>query len=212
MAQQQNISSEVLHTENFDSRSYVIGRQISRIFHPILLNIAAFIIVGFYAFDNRVEGFLWTGICMLTQIVPTTIFYTIRLRQGAYADEDVSVRQQRNELYLFGLATVLIGMVLLLPFGLPTPLLALLICGFALGCLGGLINLFWKISVHAASIASTATIAFLFSHPLGITLWLCALTVGWARVRTNNHTPLQVLGGFVMAMVVVVTVFSMLLN
>jgi membrane-associated phospholipid phosphatase len=79
----------------------------------------------------------------------------------------------------------------------------------ALGLIGGVINLFWKISVHAASIASLATVALLYSRNLGIALWVCALAVGWARVRTGNHTPLQVLAGFLCAATVVLIVFQL---
>ena len=78
----------------------------------------------------------------------------------------------------------------------------------ALGLVGGAINLFWKISVHAASIASLATIALLYSRNLGVALWICALVVGWARVRTGNHTPLQVLAGFLCAATIVLGIFQ----
>src|SRR3712207_8306763 len=56
-------------------------------------------------------------------------------------------------------------------------------------------SLFWKISAHSSSIGATATVALLYSRPLGVLLWACAIAVGWARVRTRNHTPMQVLAG-----------------
>jgi len=65
------------------------------------------------------------------------------------------------------------------------------------------------ILAHSASIAATATVALLFWQGLGLLLWLCALAVGWARVRTGNHTPLQVLAGFLSALIVVLVVFQL---
>jgi membrane-associated phospholipid phosphatase len=70
-----------------------------------------------------------------------------------------------------------------------------------------LINFRWKISVHSASIASLSTLATLFFQSLGIALWLCAIIVGWARIRTGNHTPLQVLAGWGVALTGVLLAF-----
>jgi membrane-associated phospholipid phosphatase len=104
---------------------------------------------------------------------------------------------------------VLVGLLILTPLGLPRPFIALLLCAFIIGVVNSVINLSWKISVHATAIASMATVTLLFAPMLGIVFWLCALAVGWARVRTRNHTPLQVLGGFAVAISVVMIVFRL---
>ena len=208
MVPHSNIPHEVYEADRLDGRGYALARLISQIFHPILLNVVSFLIVGFAALGTAAEGLKWAAICIVVLVLPPTIFYSIRLRQGAYADEDVSVREQRNELYLFGFIWVLISTPLLAYVGAPGPFLALMICALLLGLINGGINLFWKISAHATSIASTATIALLYSPPLGAVLWGCAALVGWARVRTRNHTPLQVLAGFCSAAVVILLVFQ----
>jgi membrane-associated phospholipid phosphatase len=207
MAQQSNLP-DVYEDEAFDSRSYVLGRVISQIFHPILLNIASFIIVGYASLSTHASGLRWAGICILTLILPPTAFYYMRLRQGVYSDEDVSVREQRNELYLFGFIWVLIATAGLGLLGTPRPFIALMLCALAIGVIGGIVNLFWKISAHATAIASTAMIGLIYYPPLGVALWACAIIVGWARVRTHNHTPLQVLAGFGSAAIVILSVFE----
>src|SRR4051794_16864082 len=128
MAPHSNIPHDTYKPETLDGRSYVLARLLSQIFHPILLNISAFLLVGYAALNTPAEGLKWAGICILVLVLPPTIFYTIRLRQGAYADEDVSIREQRNELYLFGLIWALIATALLAYFGAPQPFLALLVC------------------------------------------------------------------------------------
>lgn len=208
MAQQRELPGQPAVAEHLSGRGYVLGKTISRIFHPIIMNVCAFLIIGFYGLPSRFHGVLWATVCLLVQVLPPTVFYTIRARQGAYTDEDVSVRQQRNELYIFGLATVLVGTLLLLPFGLPAPFLALLIGALATGLICALVNLFWKISMHGASVAATATVALIYSRELGLLFWLGALAVAWARVRTRNHTPLQVLAGFAVAALVLLAVFQ----
>jgi membrane-associated phospholipid phosphatase len=208
MAQHHDISHDRYEAEPLGGRRYALARVLSQVFHPILVNIASFLIVGYASLSSHVDGLRWAGICILTLVLPPTIFYSIRLRQGAYADEDVSVREQRNELYLFGFIWVSIATILLRVFAVPDPFLALMFCALALGLIGGVVNLFWKISAHSTAIASAATIGLLYSPPLGIVLWVCALLVGWARVRTRNHTPLQVLAGFCSATVVVLVIFQ----
>src|SRR5215207_11665003 len=99
-------------------------------------------------------------------------------------------------------------MPLLAYIGAPPPFLAMTLCALLLGLINGGINLFWKISAHATSIAGTATIALLYAPPLGAVLWVCAVLVGWARVRTRNHTPMQVLAGFCSAVGVILVVFQ----
>ena len=200
---------ETTPAEVIDDRGFALGRRISQVFHPILINILTFVVVGYYGLANPAAGLAWSGLCVLVAVLPPTLFYIVRRRQGAYGDEDVSIRQQRNELYLVGFVWTLIATVILAAVGLPRPYIALMIMVLALGLIGGVINLFWKISVHAASIAALATVALLYSRNLGIALWVCALAVGWARVRTGNHTPLQVLAGFLCAVTVVLIVFQL---
>ena len=133
---------------------------------------------------------------MLIQVVPGLAYYLIRKRQGAFSDEDVSVRQQRNELYLFSFFVLAVGTAVVWLAGAPVVFRALLVGGLLLNMLCWAINLRWKISVHAASSASCATIALMLVPPLGAALWVGALLVGWARVRTHNHTPAQVAAGW----------------
>ncbi len=210
MAHHSDVSRETLPSDaNLSGYGYVVGQILSHIFHPILLNVAMFLIVGYYAMATHVEGFKWALICILAQVVPPSLFFSYRMRQGAYSDEDVSNRRQRNELYAFGLGTVLVGLLVLTPLGLPRPFVALLLCAFVIGVINSIVDLRWKISVHATAVASIATVTWLFAPMPGIALWLCALAVGWARVRTGNHTPLQVLSGFAVAASVVLLVFRL---
>lgn len=142
-------------------------------------------------------------------ILPPTLFFVWRLRQGAYSDEDVSNRTQRYELYAFSLATLLVGAGVLWLLNAPPAFLALLASGAAVTLIAALVNMFWKISVHGSSAASFATLALLYTPAFGVLAWLAALSVGWARVRTGNHTALQVLAGFVLAATSVVLVFRL---
>jgi membrane-associated phospholipid phosphatase len=205
MAQEGGLNPSKIPQHNEDT----FGRILSSIFHPIPMNVLTFLIAGYFGHENPLIGLAWGGICVLALVVPISVFFVIRLRQGAYGDADVSQRQQRNELYTVGFIWLIVATAILIPLGVPMAILAVIIIAIIQGIIGGLVNLFWKISVHAGSVATTSTVALLYMRSLGIVLWLCALTVGWARIRTRNHTPSQVLAGFVVAAITVIAVFQL---
>jgi membrane-associated phospholipid phosphatase len=64
--------------------------------------------------------------------------------------------------------------------------------------------------MHAAGMAALCTVALLYAGPLGVALWGVAAAVGWARVRTRNHTPLQVLAGFLVSACILAIAFAVL--
>jgi membrane-associated phospholipid phosphatase len=203
MGPQHEVTVETFQQAPAGGRSYTLARIISQVFHPMALGVLSFLIVGYFALPGRFVGLAWALLGVGLQIVPVFAFFTIRMRQGAYSDEDVSIRSQRNELYLFSMINLLVGLVVLVLLQTPLPFLALLCGALLLGVSAALINLRWKISVHASTAASCATIALLYDRPLGLALWLCAFLVGWSRVRTRNHTSLQVLAGYGLATVCV---------
>lgn len=190
-------------------RDYDAALLLSRVLHPLTLGIASFALLGLVSTDDWRSGLLWALLGVALLIVPPTFFFTWRLRQGAYTDEDVSNRSQRHELYLFSIVNLLLGAALLVLLGAPLPFLAMLASGLVVSLVAGVVNLFWKISVHGSSAASFATLASLYLPAFGALAWVGAVAVGWARVRTRNHTALQVLAGFVVAAASVVLVFRL---
>lgn len=208
MTRHHDLAAEALSRGAAPGRGYTIARAISQILHPVILGLASIFIVGLLGVEPAREGLLWALACAFLQIVPGMVFFAIRLRQGAYTDDDVSVRSQRNELYLFGIVTLGAGLVILRLLGAPAPILAMVMSAALINVLAWVINLSWKISIHASSMGSTATLAALYSEPLGLALWLCALALGWARVRTRNHTPMQVIAGLALAAACVLGTFT----
>ncbi len=184
-------------------RSLLVARRLSVIFHPLITAVASCVLAGVVSRVGALLGLGWSLLALAIQFGPSMLIYTIRKRQGAYSDGDVSVRQERYELYIVGTVFALLATLALRLLGAPPELLALSIASVSVGIICGIINLFWKISMHAATVGALATVAALFVPILGALLWICALAVGWARVRTGNHTPLQVLAGLAVSAIVV---------
>lgn len=209
MAHRQNVSREAL-APAADSRSLGVARLLSIAFNPMFVGIAAYLVVGYFAPIDGGNGLAWAGLSVLLQVLPPLVFYVVQLRRGAFSDMDVSVRHERNQMFLFGSVSVLLAIAALVALGVPRPLLALAVGTLAIGIVCGMINLTWKISMHAAGMGSLATVALMYAGSLGLALWAVAAAVGWARVRTRNHTPLQVLAGFLASAVIMALTFAFL--
>ncbi|RMD73629.1 MAG: PAP2 family protein, partial [Chloroflexi bacterium] len=167
MMQPKDLNAEAISRGALPGRGYTIARWISQILHPVPLGIVSIFIVGVFGNDNRASGLWWSLLCIFLHVVPSVIFFNIRLHQGAYSDDDISVRTQRNELYLFGMANVLIGTAILWALQAPLPLIAMLVSVAVMNLLSYIVNLFWKISIHSASIGSCATLASIYLPTLG---------------------------------------------
>lgn len=201
MDSQQEIPATALSAQALPARerSHELAELLSQIFHPLTLSMVNVVLVSFLVDAPWYIAIGWGLLAIVLQVTPSLLFFTIRLRQGAYSDKDVSVRQQRTELYLFSFATLGLNLVVFWLVGVPIPYIALVLGALVVSVVSFVINLFWKISVHASCVASTAVLGLLLSPVLGLLLWVCAFAVGWARVRTRNHTPLQVVAGYVVA-------------
>jgi membrane-associated phospholipid phosphatase len=193
------------------TNSLAFAKLLSAIFNPLVVNIATFIVVGLYGFERITDGLTWASICILSQAFPVLIYYAIGRQRGRFTDGDISVRSQRHELYLFSLVMIIAGAIILPFFGLPQPFLALLIAATIIGVVNGVVNLFWKISAHSTSLSTLASVALVYSFWLGVTLWVCTAVVGWARLKTRNHTLGQVVAGCAVAAVAVTGVFELML-
>lgn len=207
--QPHSLGEETLHPSSAPpGRSHTVAYLFSQLFHPMISATLSFLIVGIFSTPSRLVGLAWGVLCILLLVIPTTLFYVVRLRQGVYSDEDVSDRHQRHELYFVSIVTVFVSIALLLLINAPVPLIALLTIGALLNLTNWLINLFWKISIHSSLAALSATVGMLHLLPLGLVLWFCTLLVGWSRVRTHNHTTLQVIAGICVATSLTLSVFT----
>lgn len=182
--------------------SYRLGRLLSQVFHPITNGVASFLIVGGLADEFtgvRLAGLGWALASISLLILPPTLFFYFRLFRGYYSDDDVSRRGERQGLYFFSLGSVILASLAL--YALSVPAIFLRLIGASLGILVVcmLINFVWKVSVHSASIATLATLGAVYRPWLGLILCVAAVALGWARIRTGNHTIGQVVAGWAIA-------------
>jgi membrane-associated phospholipid phosphatase len=92
-----------------------------------------------------------------------------------------------------------VGFALLMTIDAPPLVSALMLCYLVNTVVMTFINLFWKISIHATGVAGPAAAFGSAFGPPGYLFLLTVIPVGWARVTLKAHSPFQVAGGALLA-------------
>lgn len=197
---------------NSDPRAWrTLAQALSWIFHPFVISVPTL----WYAADamthDAAASTQWTAFFIVIVILPAIVFIALRVWGGQYTDADVSVRQHRFSIYFFSGGCFILGSLLFVLLGAPRILDASLLAAIVALALSILVTTRTKASVHAGVTAGCAAVLFFVSIPFGILVSFAAITVGWARVYLHQHTPTQVILGWVIALVSVAVVFPFFL-
>jgi membrane-associated phospholipid phosphatase len=190
---------------------HTVAQVLSWIFHPFVISIPTLWYAAYAMTHDGGTSAQWTAFFIVIVILPAIVFIAFRMRRGHYTDADVSVRQHRFSLYLFGGGCFILGVVLFAMLGAPRILVASLLAALVALAIGTLVTTRTKASVHAGVTAGCAAVLFFVSLPSALLVTVAALTVGWARVYLHQHTPPQVVLGWAIALVSVAIVFPFLL-
>jgi membrane-associated phospholipid phosphatase len=187
-----------------------LARWLTEVFAPPVLVAVLPIVVGVHAGRTVGSGLAWGLLAMLfVGVIPYSIIL-YGVRRGRLSDRHIGVREQRTRPLALGLVSVLVGIGVLVGFGAPRELTALVVAMFVGGLVATVINHFWKLSVHASVAAGTTLVLVL---AFGAAMWATAIVVaavGWSRVRLGDHTTAQVIAGTVIGALVSGAVFGLL--
>lgn len=187
-----------------------IAQALSWIFHPFVIVIPT-MIVSMYATTGDLVGAIgWSALCVGFVIAPTLLYLRRKLKRKEYTDADVSVREHRFGIYIFGGVCELFCLATLIIFGAPQILIASFIAAILTLILGLLINTQTKVSVHMAAMGGCTAVLLYISPVLGILMVVVSIAVAWARIYLRQHTFGQVVIGFLVAVLAVFMVFSTL--
>jgi membrane-associated phospholipid phosphatase len=197
---------------NSEPRAWrTLAQALSWIFHPFVISAPTLWYAAYAMTHDAVASMQWTAFFIVIVIIPAIIFIALRVRNGQYTDADVSVRQHRFSVYFFGGGCFVLGLILFIHLGAPRILVASLLAALVALALGMLVTTRTKASAHAGVTAGCAAVLFFVSVPFSVLVIFAALTVGWARIYLHQHTPTQVILGWVIALVSVAIVFPFFL-
>ena len=133
-------------------------------------------------------------------VAPIALFIVFR-KSGKLADHDALIKEERTIPFFIAVGFYAIGLVLLIIFKVNIISIAFWFCYISNTLLTILINRYEKISAHTMGAAGPmAALTFVFG-PAALFLMVLVIIVGWARIRLECHTFIQVALGFFFAFI-----------
>ena len=177
-----------------------LARVVAEVFAPAVLVCAVTVAISLTASPSPAVGLLWAvvsaGFC-----AGFPIWFLARgARAGRWDTHHVRDRKDRLLPLSVAIASVLVGLALMLVGGAPGALTGLVLTMLICLTAATVVTQWWKISMHAAIAAGTVAITAL---TFGLWWWsglLAVALVSWSRVVTGDHTLTQVIGGSVLGM------------
>ena len=164
----------------------------------LLMNAPIFALITFLLLllSRNTPNFLQilTTVLLFGTIGPLVLVYILSKR-GIIPDYYASERETRTIPFFAAALSYLLGALVLSSLAAPVIIVALMLCYGVNTFVMMLINLKWKISIHASGITGPATFLFYTFGMIAIPFFLLVLPVGWARLRLRAHTPAQILAG-----------------
>jgi len=187
-----------------------IAYWIGIIFHPFSLFVPALLLV------MRNEPFLeavgWIALISLITLPPilTVLWWVQRNKREVYQ------RTSREPIYVTTWLSFWVALFALMILDAPQRIIATLIAGIVWLPLQLSVNYFYtKISAHAGVSMGTVVGLYMMGEVDTIVKQLVGvfiiLSVGWARFMTKNHTPEQIILGWIVAATAIVLTFSLAL-
>ncbi|SCG15921.1 hypothetical protein GA0070610_2173 [Micromonospora echinofusca] len=187
-----------------------LARAVTEAFAPALLAALMPVVVGLHSASPVGVGLAWALVgSLFCSIIPNSLIWW-GVRRGRLTDHHIRRREQRRRPLAYGLLSVLVGLAVMIGFGAPRPVLAMVVVMFALGLAVTVVNLAWKLSIHAAVAAGAAAVLVIEFGPALLASAPVVALVGWSRVRLRDHTVGQVAAGTVVGTLIAAPTFLLL--
>ena len=187
-----------------------IANLTSNILNPFLVSLMIIWLLSLASAASTLDALKWTLIAMALSVLPVFLVVIYLVRTGRLDAVFTIMREQRTKIYLLAGVGAIIGFIVLAYLEAPP----ILVAGFAAGLVTAVIfmciNLWWKISLHTAFVAGSATaLVILYGWVAAVTVALVPLTA-WARVELKHHSLAQATTGALLAALIVIVVFSLI--
>jgi membrane-associated phospholipid phosphatase len=189
------------------TRAYTLAVLLSHLLNPTYSFLPCLALITYMATRSWSQVLVWVGLAASVVVAPILWFIHRRVRAGIYADNQVSVREQRYVIYLLGAVCAIIYLGLAVALNAPAEVQAMLVALFAAGIAAATINRFVsKVSIHTGGMAGLATVLIIFFGRSAFPILLLVPLVAWSRVVLGRHTLPQVVAGALMAMAITTAV------
>ena len=184
-----------------------IAKLVSNILNPFLVSLVIILLLSFESTRSPLDALRWSAILVAISLVPVYSGMVYFSRTGRLGSRFIDVSKQRTKIYLLAGICALVGCIILIYLEAPLILLATFVAGLSATVIFMGINLWWKISLHAAFIAASITLLVILYGSIGTVTVMLLPLVAWARLELGHHSLAQVTIGALLAALIVVAVF-----
>jgi membrane-associated phospholipid phosphatase len=170
--------------------------------------IATTLAVGWHAAGGR--GLAWGAVAAVFAGVLPTVFINRGIRDGRWADRNVGAKRPRLIVLSFIIASVAVGLALMVGLGAPTELSGYFGCMLGSIAVLAAITTVWKISIHCAVASGSVTILALLFGPWLVPAYLLVALTAWSRVAVKDHSAAQVIAGALLGAVAAVITYALI--
>lgn len=187
---------------------HAIAKVISWVFHPLWIPLFALLLIfqletlSVYLIADKARWLIIGMVLMATLVFPLLIIMLF-VRKGLVSSIKMERREERIYPYLLMMVVYYVMYLLFGSIKLPTIVNGLFLSVSVVILCVVIINIWWKVSIHMASIGGVTgiftAIAIRYELDLLILIGLLMLIsglVGFARLKLDAHKPAQVYVGF----------------
>ena len=170
--------------------------------------IATTLAVGWHA--AGLGGLAWGAVAAVFAGVLPMVFINRGIRDGRWADRNVGAKRPRLIVLTFIIASVAVGLVLMVGLGAPAELSGYFACKLGSNAVLAAITTAWKISIHCAVASGSVTILTLLFGPWLVPAYLLVALTAWSRVAVKDHSAAQVIAGSLLGAVAAVITYALI--
>ena len=185
------------------------ARIVSNILAPVTISLPFVVLVAFYHTRNQLAAIVYAFITLFFLSIGPLIYVVIGVRTGKLSDLDVSRRSERAGPFLFGIISTSIGLLVLSLVHGPKDLQTALILTAISAVILMVTTLWWKISIHASTMAGAATMLTVLYGMALLPLFLLLVLVSWSRVVLRRHTVAQIVSGSLLNIVLSLAILKL---
>lgn len=191
-------------------KSTVLAKLISWVFYPLIITPLSFVLVLNLDGYSLPVAVAWSAFGILLITLPIAIYLVHGIKRKKLVDADVSQREQRPRVFLFGMVCLFLSFWLLLWLGAPGVMLRMLAASFITALVfTPLTKWVTKLSVHTGAMAGVSVVTAFYSGAWAVVWIVATILVAWSRVMTQRHTWSEVVAGAVVASTVfLLTMFA----
>jgi membrane-associated phospholipid phosphatase len=189
-------------------RNRSTAEWVSYLLEPKNWIIATTLAVGWHSDGGA--GLAWGSVAAMFAGVLPMVFISRGVRSGRWADRYVGAKRPRLIVLSFIIASVAVGLALLVSLGAPGELTGYIGCMLGSVAVLAAITSVWKISIHCAVASGSVTILTLLFGPWLAPAYLLVGLTAWSRVVVKDHTAAQVIAGSVLGAAAAIVTYAII--